>query len=156
MTSEVVLGVIHYRDLQDALSRHQELRVNQSIQEYQRVSTLVTVVLKENENGGHQTEGHLKLKVSMTFYDFWPNDTRLGSLHCASVNVPPSADLGSLKEYSLWVPQDPACRLVRPNGSPGITCICSKPGTFALMQLTQTLQVSYLNEDSSSKEDPRT
>ena len=100
--------------------------------EVTRVSTIVSVIYEDNDIS------NVDLKVSIKFYDFaLPiNSTSSSSsfLDCASAKIPKNPNRENILD-SLWTLNDPDCKLERNNTfSDGtLTCICNKPGTFAII-----------------------
>ena len=100
-----------------------------------RVSTIVSVIFEDFSSS------NVDLKVSIKFYDFaLPSNGSSGSLTCASAKIPENPSQDNILKDSLWNLTDSDCKLERNysnfagNGNTGIiTCICNKPGTFAII-----------------------
>lgn len=125
-----VVGIVHYKDLEDALAKTFVENFNRTTQSYQRVSTLATVLFQDpNEL--------VDLKVKIKFYDFpympGNNSFSASSLYCARVELPSTTD--NITTYSMWMSRQPQCQME--TSIEAITCICNKPGTYALVQLTK-------------------
>ena len=103
--------------------------------EVTRVSTIVSVIFEDFSSS------NVDLKVSIKFYDFaLPSNGSSGSLTCASAKIPKNPSQDNILKDSLWNLTDSDCKLERNysnfagNGNAGIiTCICNKPGTFAII-----------------------
>ena len=103
--------------------------------EVTRVSTIVSVIFEDFSSS------NVDLKVFIKFYDFTlPSNGSSGSLTCASAKIPKNPSQDNILKDSLWNLTDSDCKLERNysnfvgNGNTGIiTCICNKPGTFAII-----------------------
>jgi len=99
------------------------------------------------------------LKVFIKFYDFTlPYNGSSGSLTCASAKIPKNPSQDNILKDSLWNLTDSDCKLERNysnfvgNGNTGIiTCICNKPGTFAIID-HKTVD-SNEDSDATAEED---
>ena len=98
--------------------------------EVTRVSTIASVIYEDFHIS------NMELRVSIKFYDFAIplNSTSSSYLDCASAKIPSNPNRENILD-SLWTLNDPDCKLEKNNTfSDGtLTCICNKPGTFAII-----------------------
>jgi len=126
-------AVIFFKDLEQVLTRKHNETVSENGDvtiSYRRNSTLVTVI-KDDEHSA-------PINISIRFHDFKlaRNDTRLeqNSITCGSVMFGKRSDFTAHK-HSMWLREDRSCTLeYHPQG---LTCHCTKPGTYALLEATK-------------------
>lgn len=131
-----VVGIVHYKDLEDALAKNYVENLNGTIKEYQRVSTLATVLFQDPND-------LLDLRIKIKFWNdlSMPGNSSLSGIYCARVELPSNTD--NITTYSMWMSRQPQCD--RKVSREAITCICNQPGTYALVRLTKNdTEVSLL------------